>query len=133
MNEKTRGLTTAVSVWVSLERLIPQRFDTLADIYVPVLTCIWGIVGAISVWKGKRWGCWVLLVFSITQIIALGFVAGFMGYENFAKTRGVEFLMILVMAGASILLAFETPKVTASRKKTDSTTALNRTSQARSG
>lgn len=44
MDEKTKGFVTAIGVWVSLERLIPQRYDTPADIYVPILLCKIGII-----------------------------------------------------------------------------------------
>ncbi|MCC5848821.1 MAG: hypothetical protein JJU29_12090 [Verrucomicrobia bacterium] len=112
MNEiaKLQGLVSAIAIWVSLDRLIPRRLETPADIFVPVLVFLAGMTGAMAAWKGKIWGYWTLLVFAVLQIVALGVGGGYIGYGVFAKSRGVEFVMIVLLALGALSLILRTPR-----------------------
>ena len=100
MNSKLLGACAVIILALAVDRMIPTRTDTLADIYVPVLTGAFGILACIGTWKERKWGVALALVFSLVQLFSIVYISS---VTSFPTMRILDLILLLIVLLSSIL------------------------------
>lgn len=111
MKKQIIGACSAILAWVAIDRLVPARLDSAADIFIPAIVFLTGSIAALATWKEKRWGYALALLFCGFQIIAVIWLSTYDFRASIFEGRRLAELLMLpcVFACLGLLIKQKVP------------------------